>query len=149
MTAPDDGLAALLAEHWSASTHTDRKPYVDKCDGCGAVILEWGQPVPSDSRLWLAAHQAAVIRAAGWRSEVEIAKAQRESFREGYRDAREDIMSGAFIGGPNYEAFKATFAGRKAMAEAYDAGYERAMSDHYGTGFYDKSKRINPYEEEA
>lgn len=145
MTAPDDGLEALLAEHWSVSTHTDRKPYVDKCDGCGAVILEWGQPVPSDSRLWLAAHQAAVIRAAGWVSAAE----RREVGREAYRTAREDIMSGAFIGGPNYDAFKASFAGRKAMAEAYDAGYERAMSDHYGTGFYDKSKRVNPYEREA
>lgn len=42
---------------------------------------------------------------------------RREAGREGYRTARDDIMSGAFIGGPNYDAFKATFAGRKMRRE--------------------------------
>lgn len=62
-----DDLAGLLAEHWSVSTHTDQTPYVDKCDGCGAVVHVWDQQgTPPGAPPPLAAHQAAVIAAAGW-----------------------------------------------------------------------------------
>lgn len=35
------GMENVLAAHWSVSTHTDQKPFVNKCDGCGEVILTW------------------------------------------------------------------------------------------------------------
>jgi hypothetical protein len=31
------------------------------------------------------------------------------------------------------------------VAEAYDAGYAQAEADHYATGFYDVSRRTNPF----
>jgi hypothetical protein len=69
----------------------------------------------------------------------------RRGHRDGYRAARDDIASGAFIGGPNYDAIKATPAVRKALAEAWDKGYTRAERDHYETGFYTERLRDNPY----
>lgn len=57
-------VAKVLAGHWSASTHTDRKPFVDKCDGCGAVILTWGGDGDAygvDGSTLLAAHQAEAL----------------------------------------------------------------------------------------
>lgn len=59
-------MAEVLAAHWSASTHTDRKPFVDKCDGCGAVIFSWGDPTVADGSAHLAAHQATALTAAGF-----------------------------------------------------------------------------------
>ncbi len=59
-------MAEVLAEHWSASTHTERKPFVDKCDGCGAVIFSWGDPTVADGFGHLAAHQADALTAAGF-----------------------------------------------------------------------------------
>lgn len=56
MTTPDDGLEALLAEHQIDAYDEERNIYL--CD-CGANL-----DVRGDS---LAAHQAAVIAAAGWR----------------------------------------------------------------------------------
>ncbi|MFS0715505.1 hypothetical protein ABC337_04835 [Arthrobacter sp. 1P04PC] len=68
-------IAKVLAEHWSRSSHTDAKPYVDKCDGCGAVIYTWGDPNPADGVEGLAAHQAAVLAPL-------FAEAQAEALRE-------------------------------------------------------------------
>lgn len=59
-----EGIAGVIMAHWSRSTHTDRKPSVDKCDGCGEVILTWGEGV--DANEALAAHQADVLAANGY-----------------------------------------------------------------------------------
>jgi len=56
----------VLAAHWSVSTHTESKPFVDKCDGCGAVILTWGDS--ADMPAQLAKHQAHALAAAGFGS---------------------------------------------------------------------------------
>ena len=59
-------MAEVLAEHWSASTHTDtdNEPPVDKCDGCGKVLHTWGDQIPEIHPL--ATHQAAALSAAGF-----------------------------------------------------------------------------------
>lgn len=59
-----DGIAEVLMAHWSRSTHADKKPSVDKCDGCGEVILTWGTGV--DANEALAAHQADALAANGY-----------------------------------------------------------------------------------
>ena len=69
------GMADVLRAHWSASTHTDSKPFVDKCDGCGAVIFSWGDPTVADGYERLAAHQAAALSAAGF-GPVQEARAE-------------------------------------------------------------------------
>jgi len=68
----------VLRAHWSASTHTDREPSVDKCDGCGAVLREWGDD--SDMPAQLAAHQAAALSAAGF---GPVQEARAEAWAEG------------------------------------------------------------------
>jgi hypothetical protein len=60
------GMAEVLAAHWSASTHTDSKPFVDKCDGCGAVVRSWGDEAEAYVGEYLAAHQSAMLSAAGF-----------------------------------------------------------------------------------
>jgi hypothetical protein len=57
-------MAEVLRAHWSASTHTEREPFVDKCDGCGAVIMTWGEG--GDMPALLVAHQADALTAAGF-----------------------------------------------------------------------------------
>jgi len=47
-----------------------------------------------------------------------LAKIREEAHRVGYRTGRDDVASGAFIGGPNHEAF------RKALAQAWEKGAE-------------------------
>jgi hypothetical protein len=63
----------VLRAHWSASTHTESKPFVDKCDGCGAVIMTWGEG--GDMPALLVAHQADALTAAGF-GPVKAAQAQ-------------------------------------------------------------------------
>lgn len=72
-------MAEVLRAHWSTSTHTDRKPFVDKCDGCGAVILTWGVPTFIGGSESLAAHQAEALSAAGFGL---VADAKAEGVRE-------------------------------------------------------------------
>lgn len=62
-------MADILMGHWSASTHTDKKPFVDKCDGCGEVILTWGGEGDTygiDGSTLLAAHQTGMLAANGY-----------------------------------------------------------------------------------
>jgi murein endopeptidase len=59
-------MAEVLAAHWSRSTHSDSEPFVDKCDGCGAVIYSWGDDPAWEGIEPLAAHQAEVLSAAGF-----------------------------------------------------------------------------------
>lgn len=61
-----DTMADVLSAHWSRSTHTDSKPFVDKCDGCGAVVYSWGGNAAPDGIEPLVAHQAAMLSAAGF-----------------------------------------------------------------------------------
>lgn len=75
-------MAEVLRAHWSASTHTESKPFVDKCDGCGNVIFSWGDPTVKDGSAQLAVHQAAALSAAGI---GDLAKAWREGFEVGRR----------------------------------------------------------------
>lgn len=60
------GMEDVLAAHWSASTHTESKPFVDKCDGCGAVIFSWGDVTVTNGADRLAKHQAEALSAAGF-----------------------------------------------------------------------------------
>ena len=60
------GMVGVLAAHWSRSTHADSEPFVDKCDGCGAVIYTWGDDPAWEGIEPLAAHQAAMLSAAGF-----------------------------------------------------------------------------------
>ena len=69
-------MTEVLRAHWTASTHTDSKPFVDKCDGCGEVIFSWSDPTVGDGYERLAAHQAAALSAAGF-GLVADAKADR------------------------------------------------------------------------
>lgn len=77
MTDFQAAIAEVLAAHWSVSTHTDRKPYVDKCDGCGAVVLTWDTSM--DAKDALSAHQAAMLAPI-------IRDAQAEALREAADD---------------------------------------------------------------
>ena len=42
----------------------------------------------------------------------------RKAYRAGYEMARQDMISGAFIGGPTYEALRDSFSGRQIAADA-------------------------------
>lgn len=53
---------------------------------------------------------------------------QQRGFRKGYEMARQDMLSGAFIGGPTYEALKHSHAGHRIAAETLEA---EARSDKY------------------
>jgi hypothetical protein len=57
-------MAEVLEDHWSASTHSDSEPHVDKCDGCGEVLRAWGDDSAMNAQL--AAHQSAMLTAAGF-----------------------------------------------------------------------------------
>lgn len=43
-----------------------------------------------------------------------------EAARAGYETARQDMISGAFIGGPTYEALRDSFTGRRIATEAVE-----------------------------
>ena len=66
MTTIQDAMTAVLRAHWTASTHTENKPFVDKCDGCGEVIFSWVDPTVGTGHERLAAHQAEALTAAGF-----------------------------------------------------------------------------------
>ena len=83
-------MAEVVREHWSASTHTERKPFVDKCDGCGEVIFSWGDTTVADGSERLAAHQAAALTVAGFGL---VADAKAEALEE----AAASIASGGSI----------------------------------------------------
>jgi hypothetical protein len=89
-------MAEVLAEHWSASTHTERKPFVDKCDGCGDLILSWGDPTVGDGSERLAAHQQAMLAAAGFGL---VADAWDEGQKSGMRHA-DRVIAAHKIGRP-------------------------------------------------
>jgi|GEM_PF-1576087 len=79
------GMAEVLAAHWSRSTHADSEPAVDKCDGCGAVIYTCGNdPTPGGIEP-LAAHQAAMLSAAGF---GDVAEAKAQALEEAADDYR-------------------------------------------------------------
>jgi hypothetical protein len=73
-------MAEVILGHWSRSTHTDSKPPVDKCDGCGEVVHTWGEP--TDPNEGIAAHQAAALSAAGFGL---VADAKAEAWDEAYK----------------------------------------------------------------
>ena len=62
-----ESMADVLRAHWTASTHSEDKPFVDKCDGCGEVIFSWDDLAVRDGHEHLAAHQANALAAAGYR----------------------------------------------------------------------------------
>ena len=79
---------------------------------------------------WLAAHDAQVA-----------ARAHLEGHREGYQTARGDLLSGAFIGGPTYEALRDSYTGQRIALEAAIKALREAAeeADHewvkYHTGW--------------
>jgi len=58
--------------------------------------------------------------------EAALAKYVREVHRLGYERARQDMISGAFIGGPTYEALRDSFTGKKIAEEAVDKAFRDA-----------------------
>lgn len=62
-----------------------------------------------------------------------LPEVKRESHRAGYETARDDMVSGAFIGGPTYAALRDSFAGRQIAKEALErAANEAWMNRHSG-----------------
>lgn len=49
-----------------------------------------------------------------------VAKHNREIHKQGYECARDDMVSGAFIGGPNYEALKNSYTGRQIILDTHN-----------------------------
>ena len=47
-----------------------------------------------------------------------LAAVEADAFREGYDTARQDMVSGAFVGGPTFKALKNSPAGRRIAVEA-------------------------------
>jgi hypothetical protein len=77
-------------------------PYFDKHDE------HWAKEFDA----WLEAHDREV-------------KAQ--GHREGYETARQDMISGAFVGGPTFEALRASFTGQRIARDAEAVGYQKAL----------------------
>ena len=98
MTAEREGLVALLAEHYPSG-------YVcgTDCDHPLNSPQGWAEHL-ADALADLLAARDRRVRA--------------EGYREGYETARGDLVSGAFVGGPTYEALKASLAGRQIAKEA-------------------------------
>lgn len=59
--------------------------------------------------------------------DAALAKTKAEGHRDGYETARGDLVSGAFVGGPTYEALRDSFTGRKIAADAWDEGVRTAL----------------------
>lgn len=66
-----------------------------------------------------------------WLQKVQTV-ARQEGHRIGYETARYDMVSGAFVGGPTYEALRESFTGQK----IYEEGYRDGIAD--GEGTYDE-----------
>jgi len=87
------GMAEVLTAHWSRSTHTDSEPFVDKCDGCGAVVYSWGDETAPHGIEPLAAHQEAMLTAAGF---GELAPAWQQGMEHALTWLGERDMAPAF-----------------------------------------------------
>lgn len=82
--------------------------------------------------------------AEAFRSAVDTAL--REAARAGYEAARQDMISGAFVSGPTYEALRDSFTGRKIAAEAWIAGRDDGLDDLGATQTaIDYGEIANPY----
>ncbi|WP_300345168.1 hypothetical protein [Nesterenkonia sp.] len=68
-----------------------------------------------------------------WLAEHD-AKVRAEALREGYQSARADLLSGAFIGGPTYEALRDSFTGQKIAAEEREKAAQIAENLYFGGG---------------
>ena len=67
----------VLAAHWSFTTDSEQRPFVDRCDGCGEAVFVWGA---GDQRWAWASHQAAKME--------PVAQNAQEAWRERGPDAR-------------------------------------------------------------
>lgn len=88
-------------------------------------------PTPEEVRGWITEHKFAAF---GERFDRMLANVKAEAFREGHREghktAREDLVSGALIGGPTYEALRDSFTGQQIWKEAQRAAeIEKGESD--------------------
>jgi len=85
-----------------------------------------------DDWTYLIARNAMVCRGGhcGWTKPLS----EDESSRDAYRAHQADALAAAGYGPV-----------REAQEAAWDEGYDRAESDHYGTGFWTKRLRGNPY----
>lgn len=92
-------MAEVLAKHWSASTHTECKPVVDKCDGCGAVVMTWG--TNGDMPALLAKHQADELAKAGYRK-PEVISPEKLRIDGGYLELEVDHCTCGGYGEPYY-----------------------------------------------
>lgn len=64
--------------------------------------------------LWLESHDSAV---------------RAEGHRQGYETARQDMISGAFVGGPTFEALRASFTGQRIARDVLGAGRSGGRGD--------------------
>lgn len=76
-----------------------------------------------------------------------IQQAKAEGHREGYETARKDMVSGAFIGGPTYEALRKSFTGRRIASEALRESADQTPMDcydprHFADLLYTRADRI-------
>lgn len=58
-TTIETRIAEVLAAHWSFSTDTSNRTFVDRCDGCHATVHRHGQAESQNHSF--AAHQAAQL----------------------------------------------------------------------------------------
>lgn len=79
-------IAEVIAAHWSFTTDSSKKPFVDRCDGCKEAVYSWGSP-SSEQQKARPAHQAEMVAAA-----LEPANREREetAFNVGYAKAKND-----------------------------------------------------------
>lgn len=117
-------MAEVLAEHWSVSTHadTDNEPPIDKCDGCGKVLHTWGDQIPEIHPL--AAHQAAVLSAAGFGL---VADAKAEALEE----AADELAKLQYVrpDQPGREEYERLLAIRRGETDLWLYTRARALKD--------------------
>ena len=70
------------------------------------------------------------------------AEVRRDGHREGYKTARQDLISGAFVSGPTYEALRDSFTGQQVAKEvrkqvAEEIAVEVESNVDWSNGRYD------------
>jgi hypothetical protein len=76
-------------------------------------------------------------------------EAKADGHREGYATAREDMVSGAFIGGPTYEALRASFSGQRIRRDALEIAAQEAERGYLADEYCDDiAARIRAHKED-
>lgn len=81
-----------------------------------------------------------------------LASVKAEAHRDGYDTARQDLVSGAFVEGPTYEALRGSATGHKIAADAlrrFRQGLIDNQMAHYGIVLPDVGEIVDALDEEA